>query len=544
MKSKEMPAERSIFALLFIATTVILFGSLSAPAVRFSQETPRPGGILHVRDFSGTFKPDLDPASGSNVFITEQIFDGLVRLNNDLIPSPALAKSWMRAEDGRSHVFFLREGVKFHNGKELISQDVKFSFERLIRRETNSPFREYFVSKVVGAREFAEGKAVDVTGFKTPEKNMFEVQWLNPNASALYLLSMSFCKVLPRENILAEGKSFFWKPVGTGPFKFDSWVRTPRLVEAGVSLVRNGAYFGDKKPYLDGLEISPLYTADQFVNRDIEVMPFLTERLARAGCQVVDGGLQNITFLLVSCSISPLDRPSVRKALTFGIDKDNLAQAVQGGAFNRRTTNNYIPLQWPGFYPLDGAYDFTPEKARMILEEQGFFSGKAFPEVNLFLPLPRNEVHQNLASALEDQLAIMGISLNLKTYQALSEAKDARQPFLVLVDWAMDFPDPESIIRPLFQSAAAINLANGGYTSLRLDKLLEEADRERSGDRRNDLFRQMERVLVEDLPAIPLFANEQRIAFQSYVHGLKVSPLGFNYLDAKEIWMDKKEPHQ
>jgi MarR-like DNA-binding transcriptional regulator SgrR of sgrS sRNA len=54
----------------------------------------------------------------------------------------------------------------------------------------------------------------------------------------------------------------------------------------------------------------------------------------------------------------------------------------------------------------------------------------------------------------------------------------------------------------------------------------------------------MERVLVEDLPAIPLFANEQRIALQSYVHGLKVPPLGFNYLDAKEIWMDKKEPHQ
>lgn len=544
MKTKEMPAYRWVFALLFFVAAVILFGFLPESAVRFPQEPPRPGGILHVRDFSGMFKPDLDPAGGANVFVTEQIFDGLVRLDNDLIPSPALAKSWMRAEDGKSHVFYLREGVKFHDGKELSSQDVKFSFERLIRRETNSPFREYFLSKVVGAREFAEGKAADVAGFKTPEKNIFEVRWLNPNVSALTLLSMSFCKVLPRENVLAEGKNFFWRPVGTGPFKFDSWVRTPRLVEAGVSLIRNSAYFGEKKPYLDGLEISPFYTADQFVNKEIEVMPFLTERLARAGCQVIDGGLQNITFLLVSCSISPLDRPSVRKALTFGIDKDKLAQAVQGGAFNRRTTNNYIPSQWPGFYPLDGAYDFTPDKARMILAEQGFFSGKVFPKVNLFLPLPRNETHQNLAAALEDQLDKLGISLNLKYYQALPEAKDLRQPFLVLVDWAMDVPDPESIIRPLFQSAAAINLGNERYTSLRLDKLLDEAERERSGDRRNDLFRQMERVLVEDLPAIPLFANEQRIALQSYVHGLKVPPLGFNYLDAKEIWMDKKEPHQ
>ena len=541
MKKTEMLFKKGFIAILFCLAAALLFCFPPGSPIRFSQDPPTPGGILHVRDFSGAFKPDLDPAGGANVFVTEQIFDGLVRLDNDLIPSPALAKSWTRAEDGKSHIFYLREGINFHNGKELTSRDVKFSFERLIRRQTNSPFREYFLNKVVGAREFAEGKAADVAGFKIPDGRTFVVQWLHPNVSALYLLSMSFCKILPRENVEAEGASFFWKPVGTGPFKFDSWVRTPRLVEAGVSLVRNGDYFGEKKPYLEGLEISPYYTADQFVGREIEVMPFLSERLARAGCQVIDGGLQNITFLLVSCSIAPLDRPSVRKALAFGIDKDKLAEAVQGGPFNRRTTNNYIPSQWPGFFPLDRAYDFTPEKARMILGEQGFFSGKVFPEVNLFLPLPRNQTHLNLAAALEDQLNKLGISLNQELYRSLPEVKDSRQPFLVLVDWAMDVPDPESIIPPLFQSTAAINLANERYASPRLDKLIEEAALERSGDRRNDLFLQMERVLIEDLPAIPLFANEQRIALQPNVRGFKVPPLGFNYVDAKEIWMDKKE---
>jgi ABC-type transport system substrate-binding protein len=541
MKNEVMPAKRSILPLLFLAAAAVLIASL--PETGQPQDVPRPGGILHVRDFSASFKPDLDPAVGSNVFVTEQIFDGLVRLDNELIPSPALAKSWMRGEDGKSHVFYLREGVKFHDGKDMTSQDVKFSFERLIKRETNSPFREYFISKVVGAKEFAEGKAADVAGFKAVDKLTFEIQWLNPNAAALYLLSMSYCKVLPKENVLAGGNGFFWKPVGTGPFKFDSWLRTPRLVEAGVSLVRNGAYFGDKTAALDGLEVSPFFTTDQFADKEIEVMPFVSDRLAKAGCQIVDGGLQNITFLLLSCAVSPLDRPSVRKALAFGIDKDKLAQAVQGGAFNRRTTNNYIPSQWPGFYPLDTAYNFTPEKARMILSEQGYFSGKVFPELSLYLPLPRNETHFALAAALGDQLDKLGISVNRKFYQSLSEMRDARQPFLVLVDWAMDFPDPETIIRPLFQSAATINLANGRYSSALLDKLLADADREKSGERRNDLFRQMEKALVEDLPAIPLFANEQRIAVQPYVHGLKVPPLGFNYLDAKAIWMDKREPH-
>jgi ABC-type transport system substrate-binding protein len=542
MNDVKMPSRRQIFLALFILSIILIFGALPDFAVKPSQDIPKPGGTLHVRDFSDSFKPNLDPATGSCVLITEQIFDGLVRLDNNLVPSPALAEYWI-PEEGRNYIFFLRKGVKFHDGRELTSQDVKFSFERLIRRETNSPFREYFLSKIVGAQEFAEGKAEDVAGFKTPDKYIFEIQWRSPYVSALYLLSMSFCKILPRDLVLAQGKNFFWKPVGTGAFKFDSWVRTPQLVEAGVRLERNSAYFG-KKAYLDALEFSPYYTEDQFVKKEIEVMPFLSERLARAGCQVLDGGLQNITFLMMSCHIPPLDRPSVRKALAYGIDKEKLAQAVQGGEFIRRTTNNFIPVQWPGFFPLDDAYNFSPEKARQILEEQGFFTEKDFPELVLFLPLPKNAAQLKFADELESQLDKVGISVTAKTFQSLRDIKDTRQPFLMKVDWAMDLPDPESIIMPLFQSRSEINRGNHRYASARLDKLLEEAEMERSLSRRTELFRQMEQVLVEDLPALPVYSSEQRIALQPYVRGVKMPPLGFSYLDAKEIWLNKKEQQE
>jgi ABC-type transport system substrate-binding protein len=542
MNDVKMPSRRQIFLALFILSIILIFGALPDFAVKPAQDLPKPGGTLHVRDFSDSFKPNLDPATGSCVFITEQIFDGLVRLDNNLVPTPALAEYWI-PEEGRNYIFFLRKGVKFHDGRELTSQDVKFSFERLIRRETNSPFREYFQSKIVGAQEFAEGKAEDVAGFKTPDKYIFEIQWRSPYVSALYLLSMSFCKILPRDLVLAQGKNFFWKPVGTGAFKFDSWVRTPQLVEAGVRLERNSAYFG-KKAYLDALEFSPYYTEDQFVKKEIEVMPFLSERLARAGCQVLDGGLQNITFLMMSCHIPPLDRPSVRKALAYGIDKEKLAQAVQGGEFIRRTTNNFIPVQWPGFFPLDDAYNFSPERARQILEEQGFFTEKDFPELVLFLPLPKNAAQLKFADELESQLDKVGISVTAKYFQSLRDVKDTRQPFLMKVDWAMDLPDPESIIMPLFQSRSEINRGNHRYASARLDKLLEEAEMERSLSRRTELFRQMEQVLVEDLPALPIYSSEQRVALQPYVRGVKMPPLGFSYLDAKEIWLNKKEQQE
>jgi len=542
MKNKSMFSQRRIFLAFSIFAIILVFGSRPDFAVKSPQDIPKPGGTLHLRDFSDSFKPNLDPAAGAYAFITEQIFDGLVRLDNNLIPSPALAEYWI-PEDGRNYIFFLRKGVKFHDGRELTSQDVKFSFERLIRRETNSPIRDHFVSKVVGAQEFADGKAKDVAGLKTPDKYIFEIQWRIPYVSALYLLSLSYCKILPREAVLSEGRNFFWKPVGTGAFKFDSFVRSPKLDPVGVRLERNDDYFG-KKAYLGALEFSPYYTVDHFVGKEIEVMPFLTERLARSGCQVLSGGLQSLTFLMMSCHLPPLDRPSVRKALAYGIDREKLAQAVPGGEFIRRTTNNFIPAQWPGFFPLDSAYDFNPEKARQILEEQGFFSEKKFPELVLFLSLPRNDAQQKFSNTLEAQLAKLGISLAVRYFQTLAEVKDVRQPFLIKVDRPIDLPDPEDIIRPLFQSRSETNLSGQRYAGPRLDKLLEEAEKERSWERRTELFREMEQVLVEDLPALPVYSSEQRIALQPYVRGVKVSPLGFSYIDAKEIWLDKKEPQQ
>lgn len=542
MNNIKMPGRSQIFFALFILSIILILGVLPDFAVKPAEDVPKPGGTIRVRDFSDSFLPNLDPAKGTCVFVTEQIFDGLVKLDNNLIPSPALAEYWI-PEEGNNYIFFLRKGVKFHDGRELTSRDVKFSFERLIQRETNSPFREYFLSNIVGAQEFADGKAEEVGGFKTPDKYIFEIQCRSPYVSVLYLLSMSFCKILPRDLVLDQGKNFFWKPVGTGAFKFDSFVRTPQLVEAGVRLERNSAYFG-KKAYLDALEYSPYYTEDQFVKKEIDVMPFLSERLARAGCQVLDGGLQNITFLMMSCHIPPLDRPSVRKALAYGIDKEKLAQAVQGGEFIRRTTNNFIPVQWPGFFPLDDAYKFSPEKARQMLEEQGFFTEKDFPDLFLFLPLPKNVAQSKFADELERQLDKIGISMTVRYFPSLRDVKDIRQPFLMKVDWAMDLPDPESIITPLFRSRSEINRSNLRYASERLDKLLEEAGMERSLSRRTELFRQMEQVLVEDLPALPVYSSGQRVALQPYVRGVKIAPLGFPYLDAKEIWLNKKEQQQ
>jgi len=531
---------RRIFALAASALAVALAAALP-PAGRV-QDVPRSGGTLRVRGFAESPKPDLDPASGKWVFITEQIFDGLTRLDAALQPLPSLAEYWTISKDGRTYIFFLRKGVKFQDGRELTSLDVKFSLERLVRRATNSPVREYFLSKIAGAREFDEGKANDVAGFRCPSVSSFEIQWLNPEVSALALLSMSYCKVLPREAFLAGGGEFFYRPIGTGAFRFDSWVRSPKGEILGVRVERNPGYFG-RKPYLDAIEFSPHYTVDHFLNREIDIIPCLSDRLRLGNNQVLEGGPWTISYLLLSCANPPFDRPLVRKALSLAVDKEKLAAAVHDGEFIRRATNNFIPTRWPDFYPIDDPALFDRARARQMLEDMGYFFDKPFPRLLLLLPaaMRTSGAGAKFADELENQLGKIEIPLTVRYYQSLREVKDYRQPFLMLVDWAMDFPDPESLVEPLFQSRAEINLANHRYVGPRVDRLLDEAGREASMSRRSELFVRIERILGEDLPAIPLYSNDPLIVAQPYVRGLKIPLSGFSYLDARDIWLVRKD---
>ena len=134
-----------------ILAAAALFGAALVPGGRIQDATPQTGGTLRVRGLAESGRPDLDPASGRWVFVTEQIYEGLVWLDEKLQPSPRLAQYWTISKDGRTYVFYLRPGVKFHNGDALTSEDVKFSLERLLRRETNSPVRDYFLARIAGA---------------------------------------------------------------------------------------------------------------------------------------------------------------------------------------------------------------------------------------------------------------------------------------------------------------------------------------------------------------------------------------------------------
>jgi ABC-type transport system substrate-binding protein len=467
-----------------------------------------------------------------------QLYDGLVRLDRYLRPVGALADYWMISSDGRTYTFFLRRGVKFHHGREFEAEDVKFSLERLVHRETKAPHYQYLTTKVVGAQEYRDGKAPDVAGFRVVDKHTLEIHWKNPYVSALYLLSMDFCKILPRELVQRQGRGFFGKPSGTGPFKFAHWLRGRKLEIIGVRLERNNGYFA-RKAYLDALEFSPFYTPEEFLEGKVDIIPYTSGVLAGHDIQVREGETFTTAFLMMSCHLAPLDNPAIRRAISLGIDKKEVAKTAFQMDTSPQVTDSFIPSGLPGFLPLDRGMGFNPEEAKKILLQAGFSGEGSFPRLTLYIMEDGRNDERKLSGILKGQLAALGIDLRLMEYQTWEEIKSSRDPYLVLLHWSLDFPDPENLVLPLFHSGAALNQSLLHFSNPHLDELAREAEIEQSRTERIALFHEIEGLLQSDVPAIPLFSRFHRLALQPYVRGVRPPPLGFFYLDAKDIWLDK-----
>ncbi len=514
-------------------------GSRSVPPARRQAEEPRPGGTLRVGSLGvENFRQSMDPTGGAPAFLLEQVYDGLVRLDSNLSVVPALAEYWVISEDGKDYTFYLRKGIRFHHGRELDAEDVKFSLERLVRKEAPGPYSQYFLGRVLGATEFYEGRAAGVAGFRVRDRTTFEIEWLKPEVSALYLLSMTFCKILPRDLVLSQGAGFFLKPSGTGPFRFDYWLRSPRLEVVGARLVRNEAYYG-RKPFLEAVEYSPFYTPDHFLDGEVDILPYISERLADSECRVLEDESFNPVYLGMSCHIPPLDMPAVRRALALAVNKNEVAKAAFRLDTVLRVTNNFIPAKLPGFFPADQVDAYQPDEAKRLLRQEGFISETSFPPFNLFFERPRRDEDLKIYRILRDELAGLGIRLNLKYYGSPDELKTTNDPYLIVIRWTMDFPDATNLVMPLFFSRSKPNLQTMHYSSPAVDELVRKTEAERSWTERTALFRRIEATLNQDMPAVPFFSREQRLAVQPRVRGLTNPPFGFPHLQAKDLWLAK-----
>ncbi|MDI6763980.1 MAG: ABC transporter substrate-binding protein [Thermodesulfobacteriota bacterium] len=529
-----------IFVLILLFFFTLLFDRNSFSTEKRS-EVPRQGGTYR-RPLE--FNPKtLDPALSVDIHavtVIQQIFDGLVQFDKDLNIIPAIAKSWKVSPDGLIYTFFLREGAKFHNGREVTAEDFIYSFTRIIDPKTKSP-AAYLLEKVVGFKEFPEGKISNVKGLRAIDKYTFEIKLTEPYSPFLSILGMNKFKVLPKEEV-ERSEILFWKsPVGTGPFKFVSMKEGEEIV-----LEANPDYF-EGRPFLDKIILKIFHGAPReeifrrFREGDLEdsFIPFKdVEEIIKSKQYIFfQKPILSLRFYGMNTQTKPLNLKKVRKAINLAIPKEEIGKDILKGMAH--LTNGIIPLGMPGYQRGKVSFGYQPEKANELLREAGHPEGKGLLPIE-FWSAAKAELAVKELEMLKTHLAKIGITLNIQyetNWPKFQELLSLKKAPMFMYAWYADFPDPDNFLGILFHSKSKYNYT--AYHNPEVDRLLDKARGERDYLKRMEMYRKIEEIILDDAPIVPMVNHLFQMVYQPYVRGVEVSTLGGPYIPMKKIWLKK-----
>ena len=500
----------------------LMVGLMLASPLALADE-PKRGGeitILYKDDFDS-----MDPAIGYTFQSWEPIkavFDGLMDYKpgtTDLVPD--LAESFEVSPDGKTYTFKLRQGVRFHNGREMKAADVKYSIERTCNPKTQSPGASFFTN-IIGCQDELDGKATEMSGITTPDDYTVVFQLAEPNAAMLHIFAINFSFVVPKEVAEQYGPDFTHHPVGTGAYKVTEYTPGQHII-----LERNPDWNKDGRPYIDkitlqfGLDPTVAVLKIQKNEADIlgEIFPpaKYTEVSQDASLKdrFVTASQLNTNYMSMNFNIKPFDDVRVRRAVNMAINKQRLVQVLN----NRGTvTGQVLPPAMGGFDPKYQGYPYDPAKAKELLKEAGLADGFTtelyFQNVD---PWPR------MAQAIQQDLAQIGIKAELRGLDLAAYVGTAGKPDgapMTVTEWYADFPDPTNFYTPILGCGAAVE---GGYNwSFYCNKDIDArakaadaiADPARAQERLDTWSKIMADIMDNDAAWVPLF-NSNRYSLRS-----------------------------
>ena len=486
----------------------------------------------------------LDPARITDTYgrsVSQQIFDGLVQFDQTLEIKPALAEFWRSSRDGLTWTFELRKGVKFHNGREVVADDVVYSFSRLLDPKTRSGAAELFLS-IKGARDFARGNARTISGLVALDRYTVQVTLDEAVVPFVGILPIGQAKIVPHDLAETQGAAFGSHPVGTGPFKFVRWERGKELV-----LGANPDYF-DGPPRIGRL-VYRVFPGDQrdamydeFLKGNLEdgPVPLRADRRALAADEAhiyVKRPTISLRFYGFNTRIKPLDDRRVRQAIILAIDRKAIIETVFFG--QPIFAHGILPPGMLAFNPDLSGYPFDRKKSRDLLAEAGYPGGRGLPPITIWSGTKRDDILRE-HEQIRKSLAAVGATAEfqyLTNWPAFSKMVDDGKLPVFLYAWYADVPDPDNFLAKLFHSRGRNNFF--GYSNPIVDDVLASARSVTDVQSRAERYRKAERLILDDAPIMPFFHHTYERLFQSYVKGVEVSGLGDPYIPFRKIWLER-----
>jgi len=536
--------ERRPPLLALLVGIVLLFAAFTNAA---GQPQSVPDAAVYRRPL-GNDPVTLDPPRIADIYsrsVAHQIFDGLVQFDQTLTVTPALAEFWRGSRDGLTWTFTLRKGVKFHHGREVTADDVVFSFTRLLDPRIKSSAADLF-AVIRGADDYRAGKSKQVSGLVAIDRYTAQVTLKEAPAPFVSFAAVGAAKILPRDLAEAQGEAFGQRPVGTGPFRFVSWERGKEIV-----LAANPEYF-DGAPRLARVvyRVFPGERFDtvneEFERRTLEDSP-LPPRMTSADYRrlvtdphhvYVKRSMFSLRFYGLNTRLKPLDDPRVRKAINHAIDRAAINDTIYLG----RTViaRGILPPGTPGYNPSLAGYGYDPARARELLAAAGHPHGRGVPPITFWSAAKDERIvaeHDMIRRALE-AIGLKAEFSYLTDWPAFSRMLPEGKMPAFLYAWFADAPDPDNFLAMLFHSKSARNFT--GYANSSVDALLEQARRPGDPLSRVELYRRVEKLIVDDAPIIPFWHYTYERRFQPYVKSIEVSALGDPYIPLRKVWLERR----
>ncbi|HET6417759.1 MAG TPA: ABC transporter substrate-binding protein [Polyangiales bacterium] len=509
--------------------------------------TPQSGGTFIFA--AGSNIHTLDPHFAYDTLSTAAcrlIYDGLLDYDYEGNMIPSLAAELPEISDGgRVFRFKLRDGIKFHNGREITAEDVSWSLHRLLSESVGSPGYPFFKS-IVGAQQYHAGEVEQIQGIVVIDEKTIEIQLDEADQTFLNALAMPFAYPIAKEHVekleAEEGRDAVGRhPVGAGPFKFSRWERGVQ-----VELERFEDYWApaarpDRMVFLEN--ISADVASARFRNGDLDILYrpskvhrlFLRESEAWAP-YLAEAPSASLFALGLNCELPPFDNVHIRRAVAFALDRSKLEKLDPGQVI--AATQILPPMLAPYDPELPTKQRFDLARAKEEMRLAGFPDGLSEP-ITLWV---RGESEVRVAQLFQQDLKAIGIEIELKMVSFATYLKETGKPRVAqaaFTGWHQDFPDPSNFMDILFHSRSIHpeNSENRSfYRNPKLDEILDRARPEIDREKRLALYAEANAILADEAPWAFLYYPVDMFAWQPYVKGFRPHPVWLN--EYRNIWLD------
>jgi peptide/nickel transport system substrate-binding protein len=503
--------------------------------------------------FAGAADPTyLDPAlvsDGESFRVTEQIFEGLVKLKpGTTIVQPALATKWS-TKDAKNWNFTLRRGVKFHDGTPFNAAAVCYNYNR--QYNFTGPFQDasatYYWQTVFNGFHHnessslspslyvgctAHGKYSVTIHLRTPSGPFISAQVISSFGiqSPTALKKYGANKGELRNGVFAPTGSYaFSHPTGTGPFKFQSWTVGQRVV-----LVKNNQYWG-KKARINTLIIRPIsdntarlqaLQTGEVQGYDLVAPEHINTIKSNSKLKVLNRPSFNVAYVTIHQGPgSPMNDLKVRQAVAYGLDRANVVRSFYAG--RGQVAAEFMPPQLFGYSKSVTKYAYNPTKAKQLLNSSSCHvpcKVDFWYPTNIsrpYMPDPKRNFEAFSASLSQAGFQVTAHSAPWRP-DYVKHVNEGTAGDLNLIGWTGDFGDPDNFIGTFFQTYSP----QFGFRNNAIFNILAKAEREKSLAKRIALYKSANNLIMKYLPAVPYAHSQPALGFSKSVRGYVPSPVG------------------